>query len=78
MRQWLVEFDGGKEHLEADDVEITAPGVLVFYRSEAKDEAFSCARSQGVIVDPKDARVPPGERCRRWGTVRVPVSNAAS
>jgi hypothetical protein len=32
MRQWLVEFDGGEEHIEADDVEITASGVLVFYR----------------------------------------------
>jgi len=38
MRQWLVEFDGGKEHIEADDVEITASGVLVFYRFASRTE----------------------------------------
>jgi hypothetical protein len=27
-------FDGGKEYVEADDVEITASGVLVFYGSD--------------------------------------------
>jgi hypothetical protein len=38
VRQWLVEFDGGEEHVEADDVEITASGVLVFYRFAARTE----------------------------------------
>ena len=38
MRRWLVEFDGGKEHVEADDVEITASGVLVFYRLASRME----------------------------------------
>ncbi len=38
MRKWLVEFDGGKEHVEADDVEITASGVLAFYRSASRQE----------------------------------------
>ena len=38
MKKWLVEFDGGEEHVEADDVEITASGVLVFYRSASRME----------------------------------------
>jgi hypothetical protein len=38
MSKWLVEFDGGKEHVEADDVEITASGVLVFYRLASRME----------------------------------------
>ena len=38
MKKWLVEFDGGKEHIETDDVEITASGVLVFYRSASRME----------------------------------------
>ena len=38
MKKWLVEFDGGKEHVEADDVEITASGVLVFYRLASRME----------------------------------------
>ena len=38
MRQWLVEFDEGEEHVEADDVEITASGVLVFYRFVSRME----------------------------------------
>jgi hypothetical protein len=38
MRRWLVEFDGGKEHVEADDVEITVSGVLVFYRTASRME----------------------------------------
>ena len=38
MKQWLVEFDEGKEHVEADDVEITASGVLVFYRVASRME----------------------------------------
>jgi hypothetical protein len=38
MRRWLVEFDGGDEHVEADDVEITASGVLVFYRVASRQE----------------------------------------
>ncbi len=39
MRQWLVEFDGGKEHIEADEVEITASGVLVFYKFASRIES---------------------------------------
>ena len=38
MKQWLVEFDGGEEHIEADDVEITASGVLVFYKFASRME----------------------------------------
>ena len=38
MKKWLVEFDGGKEHGEADDVENTASGVLVFYRFASRME----------------------------------------
>ncbi len=30
---WLVRFDGGEERVEADAVEITASGVLAFYRA---------------------------------------------
>jgi len=29
---WLVRYQGHEERVEADDVEITASGVLVFYR----------------------------------------------
>ncbi len=39
MRQWLVEVDGGEERVEADDVEITASGVLVFYRVASRMES---------------------------------------
>ena len=38
MNKWLVELEAGKEHVEADDVEITASGVLVFYRSVSRRE----------------------------------------
>ena len=38
MKQWLVEFDGGEEHVEADDVEITDSGVLVFYKVASRME----------------------------------------
>jgi hypothetical protein len=31
-RRWLVEVHGGEEHVEADEVEITPSGALVFYR----------------------------------------------
>jgi hypothetical protein len=31
-RVWLVHHQGHEERIEADDVEITASGVLVFYR----------------------------------------------
>ena len=40
MRRWLVEFDGGDEHVEADDVEITASGVLVFYRLASRQDGI--------------------------------------
>ena len=38
MRLWLVECDGGEEKVEADDVEITASGVLAFYRTASRQE----------------------------------------
>ena len=31
-RVWLVQYQGQEERIEADDVEITASGVLAFYR----------------------------------------------
>ena len=37
-KQWLVLFEGGEEHVEADEVEITASGVLVFYRYASRME----------------------------------------
>jgi hypothetical protein len=38
-RQWLVQLDRGEERIEADEVEITASGVLVFYRCASRREA---------------------------------------
>ena len=38
-RQWLVRPDTGEEHVEADEVEITASGALVFYRLAARTES---------------------------------------
>jgi hypothetical protein len=38
MKQWLVEFDGGEEHIEADDAEITVSGALAFYRFASRVE----------------------------------------
>ena len=38
MKHWLVELDGVEEHVEADEVEITASGVLVFYRFASRTE----------------------------------------
>jgi hypothetical protein len=38
-RQWLVSLDQGEERVEADEVEITASGVLVFYRCASRREA---------------------------------------
>jgi hypothetical protein len=38
MKKWLVEFDRGEEHVEADDVKITDSGVLVFYRMASRME----------------------------------------
>ncbi len=37
-RRWLVESEGSEEHVEADEVEITAAGVLVFYRYASRQE----------------------------------------
>ncbi len=37
-RQWLVRTDGREEHVEADEVEITASGVLMFYRFASRME----------------------------------------
>jgi hypothetical protein len=38
MKQWLVELEGSEEHIEADDVEVTVSGVLVFYRFASRTE----------------------------------------
>jgi len=39
MRQrWLVQSEAGDESVEADEVEITASGVLLFYRDAARQE----------------------------------------
>lgn len=38
-RQWLVRLDTGDEHVEADEVEITGSGALVFYRLAARTES---------------------------------------
>jgi hypothetical protein len=37
-RQWLVQLDAGEERIEADDVEVTASGVLAFYQYAAPME----------------------------------------
>ena len=37
-RQWLVQFEGGEEVIEADEVEITVSGALVFYRVASRME----------------------------------------
>jgi hypothetical protein len=37
-RQWLVHLEAGEEHIEADEVEITASGVLAFYRFQSRQE----------------------------------------
>ena len=49
-RQWRIQYQGREEHVEADDVEVTASGVLVFYRVASRMEqertllaAFSAA-----------------------------------
>jgi hypothetical protein len=38
-RQWLVQLDRGEERVEADEVETTAAGVLVFYRCASRRES---------------------------------------
>jgi hypothetical protein len=38
-RRWLVQLETGEEHIEADEVEITASGALVFYRLAARTES---------------------------------------
>jgi hypothetical protein len=38
-RQWLVRLDVGEERIEADEVEVTASGVLVFYRLASRRES---------------------------------------
>jgi hypothetical protein len=37
-RRWLVQYQGREERVEADDVEITAAGVLAFYRCASRME----------------------------------------
>lgn len=36
MRRWAVQLPTGEEQVEADEVEITAAGVLSFYRFPAR------------------------------------------
>lgn len=36
MRRWAVQVGSGEERVEADEVEITAAGVLSFYRYPAR------------------------------------------
>jgi hypothetical protein len=38
MRQWLVESEGGKERIEADELEVAASGALVFYKFASRME----------------------------------------
>ena len=38
-RRWLVQSNLGDEHVEADEVEVTAAGGLVFYRYASRREA---------------------------------------
>jgi hypothetical protein len=50
-RQWLVQLDRGEEHVEADEVETTAAGVLVFYRCASRrgsERTLVLALSLGV------------------------------
>ena len=50
-RAWLVQFDGREERVEADDVEITDSGVLVFYRLSsgmAQERTLLTAFSPGL------------------------------
>jgi hypothetical protein len=37
-RLWRVQYQGGEELIEADDVEITASGALAFYRCASRTE----------------------------------------
>lgn len=38
MKRWLVRLDGSEERVEADEVEVTASGALVFYRYASRRE----------------------------------------
>ena len=38
-RRWTVELDQGQQHVDADEVEITPSGALVFYRSAGRTES---------------------------------------
>jgi len=37
-RRWLVQLETGEETIEADEVEITASGVLAFHRFQSRRE----------------------------------------
>jgi len=37
-RRWLVRSDSGEEHVEADEVEVTASGALLFHRYASRRE----------------------------------------
>jgi len=37
-RRWFVESEAGEDPVEADEVEITAAGALVFYRYASRQE----------------------------------------
>ncbi|RIL07961.1 MAG: hypothetical protein DCC71_01150 [Proteobacteria bacterium] len=38
-RRWIVDSAAGEESIEADEVDITAAGVLVFYRVATRRES---------------------------------------
>jgi hypothetical protein len=37
-KKWRVQLDAEEEHIDADEIEITASGVLVFYRYASRME----------------------------------------
>jgi hypothetical protein len=38
-RQWCVRLEGREEQVEADEVDVTASGVLAFYRVASRKES---------------------------------------
>ena len=50
-REWLVQTEAGQERVEADEIEITASGVLAFYqfkRSIDKEHILLTAFAPGA------------------------------
>jgi hypothetical protein len=58
-RHWLVQLEAGEERVEADEVEIMASGVLVFYRFQSRQEG---ERTLLLALSPASWR-----RCRLEG-----------